>query len=61
MFNLTDFHFQKNIQLTSSMEKTIVDSGLVIFVVPSQVMRTVVQQLRFSQSRGSNLLCFKRH
>ena len=41
---LPDFPFPENIQLTSSMEKAIVDSGLVIFVVPSQVMRTVVQQ-----------------
>ena len=40
---LPDFPFPDNIQVTSSMEKAIVDAGLVIFVVPSQVMRTVVQ------------------
>lgn len=40
---LPDFPFPDNILVTSSMEKAIVDAGLVLFVVPSQVMRTVVQ------------------
>lgn len=40
---LPDFPFPDTIQVTSSMEKAIVDAGLVLFVVPSQVMRTVVQ------------------
>ena len=43
---LPDFPFPDNIDLTSSMEKAIVSAGLVIFVVPSQVMRTVVELLQ---------------
>ena len=41
---LPDFPFPENIELTVSMEKAIVAAGLVLFVVPSQVMRTVVGQ-----------------
>ncbi len=41
---LPDFPFPDNIRLTASLEKAIVEAGLVIFVVPSQVMRTVVGQ-----------------
>lgn len=41
---LPDFSFPENLQLTSSIEKAIVEAGLVIFVVPSQVMRSVVGQ-----------------
>jgi glycerol-3-phosphate dehydrogenase (NAD(P)+) len=40
---LPDFPFPENITLTASLEKAIVNAGLVIFVVPSQVMRTVVK------------------
>ncbi len=40
---LPDFDFPENLEATASLESAIVNAGLVIFVVPSQVMRGVVE------------------
>lgn len=39
---LPDFAFPENLSVTASLEQAICDAGLVIFVVPSQVMRAVL-------------------
>ena len=41
---LPNHPFPKNLFLTASMEEAIRDAGLVVFVVPSQVMRSVILQ-----------------